>query len=195
MKGLLEDCTIRLLSCQWLLEAAAEALPQSASGRPKLQRRQEMPEEAFVTGEQAASIFASGERKVLVLSYGWHTGPHPHPPGLTLPKVRPHPRDPPTAPASHPASHAASHPASAVVSGGQAAGPAEDEPEGRERSSGVFGPPGSYGAASSSDRSSLSAVRPLSVRDSCLSRPTASARGGSAVFKEDLWKDACRLAF
>ena len=74
-------------------------------------------------------------------------------------------------------------------------GPAEDEPEGRERSSGVFGPPGSYGAASSSDRSSLSAVRPLSVRDSCLSRPTASARGGSAVFKEDLWKDACRLAF
>ena len=43
-----------------------------------------MPEEAFVTGEQAARLFSSGKRKVLVLSYGWLCSSEADPDGARL---------------------------------------------------------------------------------------------------------------
>ena len=47
-----------------------------------------MPEAAFVPSEEAATLFARGERQVLVLSYGWHTSKHPDPTGIVLREVR-----------------------------------------------------------------------------------------------------------
>lgn len=67
---LLRKGTIRLLSCRWLMEEAEDALPKAPSGLPVLQRRQDMPEAAFMTKEKAAELFDKGTRQVLVLSYG-----------------------------------------------------------------------------------------------------------------------------
>ena len=64
VKEVLQDDTIRLLSCQWLLEEAEAALPSSTIGLPVLQRRQEMPDAAFLAGPVSADIFASGTRRV-----------------------------------------------------------------------------------------------------------------------------------
>ena len=55
VSALLRDGTIRLLSCRWLLEEAEAALPHNPDSRlPVLQRKQEMPEEAFLPPKEAA---------------------------------------------------------------------------------------------------------------------------------------------
>ena len=85
----LRDGTIRLLKCDWLAsDASDEYLARSPDGEPIMRRRQEMPEAAFVPAEEAAILFARGERKVLVISYGWHTSKHPDPTGIVLREVR-----------------------------------------------------------------------------------------------------------
>ena len=52
------------------MEEAEAAMPKAPSGLPVLQRRQDMPEAAFMTKEKAAELFDKGTRQVLVLSYG-----------------------------------------------------------------------------------------------------------------------------
>ena len=86
------DGTIRLLRCDWLLSDGADAaLGRSAiapDGAPIILRRQEMPDEAYFSPQEAAAIFRRGDRSVLTLSYGWQTGPHPDPSGAVLRMVR-----------------------------------------------------------------------------------------------------------
>lgn len=67
---------IRLLSCRWLrAQGYAGALAP-------LSRQQDLPEEAFLTPEEATEAFENGH--VYVLSYGWLTPAHPDPHALTL---------------------------------------------------------------------------------------------------------------
>ena len=44
--------------------------------------------QAYFSPEEAEKLLTAGTRSVLCLSYGWHTGPHPDPRGLTLTKLR-----------------------------------------------------------------------------------------------------------
>ena len=44
--------------------------------------------QAYFSPLEAERLLAAGDRSVLCLSYGWHTGPHPDPRGLTLIKLR-----------------------------------------------------------------------------------------------------------
>ena len=90
VRDLLRDGTIRLLSCRWLLEDAEGALrPHNPhSGLPVLQRKQEMPEEAFLPPKEAARVFDNGKRQVLVLSYGWLLTTEPDPRGERLALIR-----------------------------------------------------------------------------------------------------------
>ena len=60
LRARLLDGTIRLMRASWLL-AGAEAFPV-------LPRHQELPPEAFFGPEEAAVLFARGDRSVLVLS-------------------------------------------------------------------------------------------------------------------------------
>jgi len=96
----LRDGTIRLLRCDWLADEASDRFLATSptGGGPVIRRRQDMPDEAFVPPAEAEKLFASGERKVLVLSYGWHTGPHPDPTGMVMREVRRYLRD-------HPSTH------------------------------------------------------------------------------------------
>jgi len=87
---LLEDETIRLLSCRWLLvdaNIASLATSGDPPGPPKLKRLQKMPEEAFLSGKEAARLFKSGQRQVLVLSYGWLSPEEPDPWGMRLASI------------------------------------------------------------------------------------------------------------
>lgn len=71
----LTEGTIKLLSCSWLLDE-----------RPRvLARRQNLPDDAFLSPEEALSAFRHGQ--VYVLSYGWLTAEHPDPDGLSLGRV------------------------------------------------------------------------------------------------------------
>ena len=67
----LADGTIRLLSADWLRGQADGFL---------LSRRQDLPEEAFVPCDRARLLFATRDRGVAALSYGWlhplHSDPH-----------------------------------------------------------------------------------------------------------------------
>ena len=94
----LRDGTIRLLRCDWLILPESDALlgRDPRSGNPIILRRQDMPDAAYFSPDEAAALFSRGDRSVLVLSYGWHTGPHSDPHGLTLTKVRRYLRDDPT---------------------------------------------------------------------------------------------------
>lgn len=66
----LADGSLRLLSCAWLVSQEADrALERDTStGATIMRRRQELPEEAFVTPESASKLFLSGARSVLALS-------------------------------------------------------------------------------------------------------------------------------
>jgi hypothetical protein len=68
------DGSIRLLRCAWLLSVEANAeLGRSASGVIIIRRRQDLPEAAFVSPCEAATLFDRADRFVLVLSYRWLT--------------------------------------------------------------------------------------------------------------------------
>ena len=76
---MLADGTIRLLSVTWL---------RSTPEGTVLRRRQDLPDEAFLTPAQARSTYASGHRRVAVLSYRWLTKAHPDPAGQRLDTLR-----------------------------------------------------------------------------------------------------------
>lgn len=92
------DGTISLLSCDWLISDESDAAlgRDPRTGNPLIRRRQDMPPEAYVSPAEAAVLFSRGDRSVLVLSYGWHTGPHSDPSGMVLLKVRRFLRSDPT---------------------------------------------------------------------------------------------------
>ena len=64
------------------------ALGRSERGAVILLRRQELPDEAFLTPAEAVAAFNRADRSVLVLSYRWLTAAHPDPFGSTLEAVR-----------------------------------------------------------------------------------------------------------
>ena len=74
---LLADGTIRLLRVAWLLAQPEDYI---------LQRRQDLPEEAFVPTGQAKKLLRA--RKVAVLSYRWLTAAHPDPEGFHMDAIR-----------------------------------------------------------------------------------------------------------
>ena len=84
------DSTILLLRCDWLISPSSDEKlgKDPATGNPIIKRRQDMPPEAYFAPEEAEALFSSGTRSVLVLSYGWATGPHSDPSGHTLEMVR-----------------------------------------------------------------------------------------------------------
>ena len=85
----LADGSIRLLSCAWLLSKDSDKyLGHDASGRVIMRRRQELPEKAFVTNEEAVALFDRADRSILALSYRWLTAAHPDPHGTALSAVR-----------------------------------------------------------------------------------------------------------
>jgi len=69
---------VRLLSATWLLEADENYI---------IQRRQDLPPEAFVEPEEAANLLEK-RYGVVVLSYPWLTKSHPDPMGFHLRRVR-----------------------------------------------------------------------------------------------------------
>ena len=79
----------RLLRCNWLVSAEADKLLCTESGIICLKRCQEMPDEAFFSPEEAASLLDRGDRSVLVLSYGWAAVTHPDPTGEQIARLRP----------------------------------------------------------------------------------------------------------
>jgi hypothetical protein len=74
----LADSTLRLLSAEWLRNRPAGFV---------LARRQELPDEAFVSSEHARSLFEAHDRRVGALSYGWLTPLHSDPHGLNAANV------------------------------------------------------------------------------------------------------------
>ena len=81
----LADGTIRLLSCAWLISAASDAyLGRTASGEVIMRRRQELPEEAFLSRSEATALLDLADRSILALSYRWLTAAHPDPHGTAL---------------------------------------------------------------------------------------------------------------
>ena len=71
---------IRVIRCSWLLD--------TFGGAAKMQRRQELPDEAFVPADEAEAMLKRGDRSVLVLSHCWTTPEHPDPLGSTLGAVQ-----------------------------------------------------------------------------------------------------------
>ncbi|KOO26862.1 map3k delta-1 protein kinase [Chrysochromulina tobinii] len=85
----LKDGTIRLLRCAWLLSKDSDRhLGRDASCKVILRRRQELPEEAFFTKEEAVELLDRADRSILALSYRWLTREHPDPHGTALSAVR-----------------------------------------------------------------------------------------------------------
>jgi hypothetical protein len=85
----LEDGTIRLLRCAWLLSAVSDKyLGRDAFGKVIMRRRQELPEEAFLSPSEAVALFDGADRSILALSYRWLTREHPDPHGTALSAVR-----------------------------------------------------------------------------------------------------------
>jgi len=68
----LKSGAVRLLSCAWLSDRNVSVM----------KRRQELPEDAFLSPGEAHTAFMEG--RVFVLSYGWLTALHPDPHGLVL---------------------------------------------------------------------------------------------------------------
>jgi len=69
---------IRLLRCCWLRD-------ERGAPSARISRRQELPEAAFFSPDDARAIFADRTRGcVLVLSYAWHTAGHCDPCGTSL---------------------------------------------------------------------------------------------------------------
>ena len=71
---LLAAGVIKLLSCDWLRN----------SGVSVLRRRQDMPDEAFLSPEEAVAAWGMRKRLVAILSHRWFTKEHPDPHGFTL---------------------------------------------------------------------------------------------------------------
>ena len=80
---------IRLVRCAWLLGDEADSwLARGPSGQPLMRRRQELPEAALLSPDEAIALFNRADRSVLALSYRWLTAAHPDPRGSTLAAVR-----------------------------------------------------------------------------------------------------------
>ena len=88
----LQDGSIRLLRCGWLLSDEADSVLREDTEDHgvvvRMRRCQELPEAAFFSPEEAAELFGRGDRSVLVLSYRWQIAAHPDPLGTTLATVR-----------------------------------------------------------------------------------------------------------
>jgi hypothetical protein len=63
--------TVKLLSCEWLLEQYSPFV---------LQRRQDLPSDAFLSAARAAKLIQK-PFELVVVSYGWLTMAHPDPHG------------------------------------------------------------------------------------------------------------------
>lgn len=78
VQKLLQAGVIRFLSARWLL----------ARPRPfTLERRQDLPEEAFLTAELAARLWVDDKLSIIILSYGWLSQEHPDPDGFHLSRI------------------------------------------------------------------------------------------------------------
>jgi hypothetical protein len=64
----LKDGSIRLLSCAWLQSHDADVVLCGTHG-PLIKRRQDLPELAFVSSNEATALLDSANRSILVLSY------------------------------------------------------------------------------------------------------------------------------
>ena len=86
----LQDGSIRLLRCDWLISwgVFAELERNPVTGEPRMKRRQDLPEHAFFPPEEAAALLKRKNRSVLALSYRWLTRLHPEPNGTTLATIR-----------------------------------------------------------------------------------------------------------
>ena len=90
---------VRLVKCGWLADAALSDPAfdvDEVSSAPIVKRRQDLPEAAFHTTEEAAVMLERGNRSVLVLSHCWQTVNHPDPQGITLAATRRYLRSDPT---------------------------------------------------------------------------------------------------
>ena len=74
----LADGTVRLVSMAWIQRTEMETL----------QRRQELPDEAFLAPADARALYASNTRAVAVLSYRWLRPEHPDPCGQRLAAIK-----------------------------------------------------------------------------------------------------------
>jgi hypothetical protein len=65
------DGTVRLLCSAWLISEGADLhlLHHQSTGAPLLRRRQDLPEDAFVSCAEAAAMLQTGDRSVLALSH------------------------------------------------------------------------------------------------------------------------------
>jgi hypothetical protein len=70
-----------------MIEFEAEDV-EIVTGKPFLPRCQDMPQDAFLSPERAAALFAEGRRGVRVGSYCWRMPGMPDPDGRTLEKMR-----------------------------------------------------------------------------------------------------------
>ena len=71
LREALRNKAIRLLRCSWLLSSASnDALGRDDQGRVRMVREQDLPEEAFLTPEEAAALLLEKKRSIFVLSYG-----------------------------------------------------------------------------------------------------------------------------
>ena len=86
----LRDGSVRLLRCSWLSSPAADAFlgRDASTGALIMNRRQDLPPDAFVPCDEAGAMLVRGDRSILALSYGWLTALHPDPHGTTLASVR-----------------------------------------------------------------------------------------------------------
>ena len=78
MYDALSDGTIRLLRCSWLRSQPAGFV---------LDRRQDLPPDAFCSDTVAAQLLLHQKRLICALSYGWLTKMHCDPHGLHARKV------------------------------------------------------------------------------------------------------------
>ena len=85
LRARLLDGSIRLLRCAWLLsdEADASLGRHEPSGAPLMRRRQELPEAAFMSAEEAVALLDRADRSIFVLSYRCERCPMP--PSARLP--------------------------------------------------------------------------------------------------------------
>ena len=71
----LKSSLIKLISCKWLRAQGKGFI---------LPRCQELPDDAALSPEEAVEMFASNNRRVATLSYGWLTPQHPDPFGTRI---------------------------------------------------------------------------------------------------------------
>ena len=95
LRARLRDGTIRLLRCSWLqsddtLIASHAVDMDSVTGNLVIKRHQAIPEDAFLSPEDAVELLDRGDRSILCLSHGWLTKKHPDPHGSTLQALRRH---------------------------------------------------------------------------------------------------------